>query len=407
MNINEEAIKLHRENKGKLKVESKVRVENDDDLTLAYSPGVAAPCLEIEKDPDLVYELTNKGNFVAIVSNGSAVLGLGNIGAKASIPVMEGKCVLFKKFGGIDGFPICLDLDNPKDIINTVKAITPVFGGINLEDIKAPECFEIEEKLKEEIDIPVFHDDQHGTAIITLGGLINSAKLVNKKLEDLKVVINGAGAAGISLAEILNYVGVNNITLLDSKGAIYSGRENLNKYKIEIAKKTNPKKLKGDLADVIQGADVFLGVSVANVLTKEMVESMADNPIIFAMANPEPEIDPEIAKKAGAKVIGTGRSDYPNQINNVSAFPGIFRGALDVCAKDINMEMKIAAAKALADLVSDEELNYDYVIPKPFDKRVGPNVAAAVAQAAIETGVAKVKLSYEECLEMAEKKINI
>lgn len=406
MNINERAIKLHRENKGKLKVESKVKVENDDDLTLAYSPGVAAPCLEIEKNPELVYELTNKGNFVAIVSNGSAVLGLGDIGAKASIPVMEGKSVLFKKFGGIDGFPICLDLSEPQDIVNTVKAMSPVFGGINLEDIKAPECFEIEEKLKEELDIPVFHDDQHGTAIITLGGLINSAKLVNKDFKKLKVVINGAGAAGISLAEILNFVGVSNIILLDSKGAIYSGRENLNKYKKAIAKKTNPKKLKGKLEDVIKDADVFLGVSVANVLKQEMVKSMSDAPIVFAMANPDPEIDPEIAKKAGAKVIGTGRSDYPNQINNVSAFPGIFRGALDVCAKDINMQMKIAAAEALANLVSEEELNYEYVIPKPFDKRVGPNVAAAVAQAAIETGVAKVKLSYQESLEMAEKIIN-
>ncbi|MGM0603706.1 MAG: NAD(P)-dependent malic enzyme [Bacillota bacterium] len=396
---------MHEENMGKLKVAGKVKVENEDDLTLAYSPGVAYPCLAIAENSDDVYKYTNKSNFVAIVSNGTAVLGLGNIGARASIPVMEGKSVLFKEFGAIDGFPICLDSEDPEEIINTVKMLEPVFGGINLEDIKAPECFIIEERLKEEMPIPVFHDDQHGTAIITLGALINSLKVVDKKFEDLKVVINGAGAAGISLAGIIMEKGAKNVILLDSRGALYEGRENMNEIKEKIAKTTNPNKEKGELGDVIKDADIFLGVSVADVMTEQMVKDMADDPIVFPMANPDPEIDPELATKAGARIVGTGRSDYPNQINNVLAFPGIFRGALDVRATEINMEMKLAAAQALADLVSEEELTEEYVIPKPFDGRVGPHVAAAVAEAAVKSGVARIELSYEEAYKKAEEKL--
>lgn len=404
-NLKEKALKMHEENMGKLKVAGKVKVENEDDLTLAYSPGVAYPCLAIAENSDDVYKYTNKSNFVAIVSNGTAVLGLGNIGARASIPVMEGKSVLFKEFGAIDGFPICLDSEDPEEIINTVKMLEPVFGGINLEDIKAPECFIIEERLKEEMPIPVFHDDQHGTAIITLGALINSLKVVDKKFEDLKVVINGAGAAGISLAGIIMEKGAQNVILLDSRGALYEGRENMNEIKEKIAKTTNPNKEKGELGDVIKDADIFLGVSVADVMTEQMVKDMADDPIVFPMANPDPEIDPELATKAGARIVGTGRSDYPNQINNVLAFPGIFRGALDVRATEINMEMKLAAAQALADLVSEEELTEEYVIPKPFDGRVGPHVAAAVAEAAVKSGVARIELSYEEAYKKAEEKL--
>lgn len=403
--LEKKALKMHEENVGKLRVESKVKVENEDDLTLAYSPGVAYPCLKIEKNSEDIYKYTNKSNFVAIVSNGSAVLGLGNIGARASMPVMEGKAVLFKEFGGIDGFPICLDIDEPEEIIKAVKQMEPVFGGINLEDIKSPECFIIEEKLKEIMPIPVFHDDQHGTGIITVAAMINSLKLVQKDFKDLKVVINGAGAAGISLAEIIMEKGTKNVILLDSRGAIYEGRDNLNIIKERVSKITNPKKEKGTLGEVIKGADVFIGVSVADVMTSEMVKNMAENPIVFPMANPNPEINPELALKAGAKIVGTGRSDYPNQINNVLAFPGIFRGALDVMAKEINMEMKLAASKALAELVNEDELKADYVIPKPFDKRVGPHVAAAVAQAAVKTGVARRKLSYEEAYKKAEEKI--
>jgi len=403
--LEKKALKMHEENVGKLKVESKVKVENEDDLTLAYSPGVAYPCLKIEKNSEDIYKYTNKSNFVAIVSNGSAVLGLGNIGARASIPVMEGKAVLFKEFGGIDGFPICLDTHEPEELIKTVKQLEPVFGGINLEDIKSPECFIIEERLKEILPIPVFHDDQHGTGIITVAALINSLKLVQKDFKDLKVVINGAGAAGISLAEIIMEKGTKNVILLDSRGAIYEGRDNLNIIKERVSKITNPKKEKGTLGEVIKDADVFIGVSVADVMTSEMVKNMAEKPIVFPMANPNPEINPELALKAGAYIVGTGRSDYPNQINNVLAFPGIFRGALDVMAKEINMEMKLAASKALAELVKEDELKADYVIPKPFDKRVGPHVAAAVAQAAVKTGVARRKLSYEEAYKKAEEKI--
>ncbi len=402
MNLKEEALKLHKENKGKLKVVTKVKVEDEKDLSLAYSPGVAEPCLEIADNEDLIYDYTNRGNFVAVVSNGSAVLGLGNIGAKASMPVMEGKAVLFKEFGGVDAFPICLEEDDPEEIVQIVKKMGPTFGGINLEDIKAPECFYIEERLKEEMDIPIFHDDQHGTAIITLAGLINALKIVDKKLEDIKVVVNGAGAAGVSIIKLLLSQGVKDIKVLDSKGIIYEGRDGLNPSKEELAQITNPNNEKGDLALAMEGADVFIGVSIANVVNKDMVRSMAKDPILFPMANPVPEILPEDAYEAGAKVVGTGRSDYPNQVNNVMAFPGIFRGALDVRAKDINEEMKVAASYALAELVSEDELSYDYVIPKPFDDRVGPTVAAAVAQAAIKSGVARIEISYEEELKQAK-----
>lgn len=402
MDLKERALKMHEENMGKLRVESKVKVENEDDLTLAYSPGVAYPCLEIAETSEDIYKYTNKSNFVAIVSNGSAVLGLGNIGAAASMPVMEGKSVLFKEFGAIDAFPICLDTADPEEIINTVKLMEPVFGGINLEDIKAPECFMVEDRLKEELEIPVFHDDQHGTAIIVLGALLNALKVVDKKMEDIKVVICGAGAAGISLAKIIMEKGAKNLTLVDSHGVLYEGRENLNEIQKELVKAINLDQKQGKLEDVIAGADVFLGVSAANVMTEEMVKAMAVDPIVFPMANPDPEIDPELAFKAGAKIVGTGRSDYPNQINNVMAFPGVFRGALDVRAKEINMEMKLAAGEALANLVAEDELAADYVIPKPFDERVGPHVAAAVAEAAVKTGVARKELSYKEAFAKAE-----
>lgn len=403
MNLKEEALKLHRENQGKLMVKTKVQVRNERDLSLAYSPGVAEPCREIHKDAEKIFEYTNKPNFVGVISNGTAVLGLGNIGAKASMPVMEGKAVLFKEFGGVDAFPICIEEEDPDKLIEIIKKISPVFGGINLEDIKAPECFYIEERLKNELDIPVFHDDQHGTAIITLAGLINSLILIEKDMEEIKVVVNGAGAAGVSITKLLLSEGVKDIIILDSKGAIYQGRGDLNESKRKLAEITNQERVKGDLGEVIKGADVFIGVSVADVLTEEMVKTMASDPIIFAMANPDPEIRPEKALKAGAKVVGTGRSDYPNQVNNVLAFPGIFRGALDVRAREINEEMKKAAAYALARLVSDEELSPDYVIPKPFDKRVGPAVAAAVAKAAIETKAARIEVGYEEELKKARK----
>lgn len=403
MDLKEKTLKMHLDNLGKLKVESKVKVENEEDLTLAYTPGVAYPCLEIEENSDDVYKYTNKGNFVAVVSDGSAVLGLGNIGGRASIPVMEGKAVLFKEFGAIDAFPICLDTNDPEEVIKTVKLMEPIFGGINLEDIKAPECFIIEDRLKEELPIPVFHDDQHGTAIIVLGALINALKVVDKKMDEVKVVICGAGAAGSSLAKIIMEKGVKNIIMVDSHGVLYEGRDNLNETQKELVKVTNKEQKKGDLEDVITDADVFLGVSAADIMSEEMVRDMADDPIVFPMANPNPEIDPKLAFKAGAKVVGTGRSDYPNQINNVLAFPGVFRGALDVRASEINMEMKLAAAQALADLVSEEELSPEYVIPKAFDNRVGPHVAAAVAETAVKTGVARKEMSYEEEFENAKK----
>ncbi|TGE35448.1 NAD-dependent malic enzyme [Desulfosporosinus fructosivorans] len=394
--LREDALALHRDNVGKLEVLSKVPVRNSRDLSLAYSPGVAEPCLDIEKDKDLAYVYTNKGNFVAIVSNGTAVLGLGNIGALASLPVMEGKSILFKTFAGVDAFPICLDTENIEKVIETVKLMEPTFGGINLEDISAPACFEIEERLKKEMNIPVFHDDQHGTAIVVMAGMINALKVVGKSLTSIRVVTNGAGAAGVAIIKLLMSMGVKDVIMCDTKGTIYTGRPaGMNKSKDAIAEVTNSQKLVGSLADALVGADVFIGVSAANMVTPEMVKAMAKDPIIFAMANPVPEIMPVLAKEAGAKVVGTGRSDFPNQVNNVSAFPGIFRGALDVRASQINEEMKIAAAYAIAGLVSDVELNADYVIPKAFDPRVAPAVAAAVAQAAMDSGVARITVDPE------------
>ncbi|MHB8075515.1 NADP-dependent malic enzyme [Desulfosporosinus fructosivorans] len=394
--LREDALALHRDNVGKLEVLSKVPVRNSRDLSLAYSPGVAEPCLDIEKDKDLAYVYTNKGNFVAIVSNGTAVLGLGDIGALASLPVMEGKSILFKTFAGVDAFPICLDTKDIELVIQTVKLMEPTFGGINLEDISAPACFEIEERLKKELNIPVFHDDQHGTAIVVMAGMINALKVVGKSLTSIRVVTNGAGAAGVAIIKLLMSMGVKDVIMCDTKGTIYTGRPvGMNKSKDAIAEVTNPQKLVGSLADALVGADVFIGVSAANMVTPEMVKAMAKDPIIFAMANPVPEIMPELAKEVGAKVVGTGRSDFPNQVNNVSAFPGIFRGALDVRASQINEEMKIAAAYAIAGLVSDVELNADYVIPKAFDPRVAPAVAAAVAQAAMDSGVARITVDPE------------
>ncbi len=398
--LREEALDVHRKHKGKLESKSKVEVRNSKDLSLAYSPGVAEPCLEINKDPSQVWEYTMKGNMVAVVSNGTAVLGLGNIGPEASLPVMEGKAVLFKSFAGVDGFPICLNTNDVDEIVNTVKLLEPTFGGVNLEDIAAPYCFEIEERLKAETNIPVFHDDQHGTAIVTLAGLVNALKLAGKNITDVKVVVNGAGAAGIAIVKLLERFGVKDMIMCDSKGAIYEGRQvGMNRMKEQVASFTNSEKKSGSLADVIKGADVFIGVSVAGALTQEMIRSMNENPIIFAMANPNPEIMPEEAKAAGAKVIGTGRSDCPNQVNNVLAFPGIFRGALDVRAKEINEEMKVAAVYAIANLISFDELKEDYVIPGPFDPRVAPAVAAAVAKAAMETGVARIEVNPDDVAE--------
>jgi malate dehydrogenase (oxaloacetate-decarboxylating) len=398
--LREEALHMHRINKGKLESKSKVQVRNAKDLSLAYSPGVAEPCKDIYENTDKVYDYTMKGNMVAIVSDGTAVLGLGNIGPEAALPVMEGKAVLFKSFAGVDAFPICLNTTDVDKIIETVKLLEPTFGGVNLEDIAAPNCFIIEEKLKKEANIPVFHDDQHGTAIVTTAGLVNALKLVGKKINEIKVVANGAGAAGIAIIKLLYNYGVRNIIMCDTKGAIYEGRpKGMNAVKDKVAKFTNINKVHGSLEDVIKGADVFIGVSVAGALSKEMVASMNADPIIFAMANPDPEIMPELAKEAGAKVVGTGRSDFPNQVNNVLAFPGIFRGALDVRATNINEAMKVAAVEAIAGLIREDELSADYVIPGPFDPRVAPAVAAAVAKAAMETGVARLKVDPEEIKE--------
>lgn len=398
--LRDEALHIHRKNKGKLESKTKIEVRNSQDLSLVYSPGVAEPCLEINKDPSQVWEYTMKGNMVAVVSNGTAVLGLGDIGPEASLPVMEGKAVLFKSFAGVDGFPICLNSNNVDEIVATVKLLEPTFGGINLEDIAAPNCFEVEERLKAETNIPIFHDDQHGTAIVTLAGLVNALKLTGKEMSDVKVVVNGAGAAGIAIIKLLERFGVKDIIMCDSKGAVYEGRPNgMNAMKEQIATFTNRDKKAGSLAEVIKGTDVFIGVSVAGALTQEMIRTMNENPIIFAMANPNPEIMPEEAKAAGAKVIGTGRSDCPNQVNNVLAFPGIFRGALDVRAREINEEMKEAAVYAIANLISVDELTEDYVIPGPFDPRVAPAVAAAVAKTAMETGVARIEVDPEEVAE--------
>ena len=389
MNLKEEALKMHRDNKGKLEVVGKVPVKTRHDLSIAYTPGVAEPCLEIAKDPDKIYDYTMKGNTVAIVTNGTAVLGLGDIGAGAGLPVMEGKALLFKEFGGIDAFPICIDSKDPEDIIKTVKLISPVFGGINLEDIKAPECFYIEETLKRELDIPVFHDDQHGTAIVVLAGLYNALKLVKKNLESAKIVINGAGSAGIAICKLLLKAGAKNIIMCDRHGALVEGDSILNDAQKEIAKVTNKEKQVGTLDSIIAGRDVFVGVSAAGVLTKTMVAKMNEDSIIFAMANPTPEIMPNLAKEAGARVVATGRSDFPNQINNVLIFPGIFKGAMEVRAKVINDEMKLAAARGVADLISDEELKEDYIIPDVFNKSVCSSVANEVKRIAIKMGVAR------------------
>ena len=391
MDYAKESLKLHEQLKGKIEVVATVPVENKDDLSLAYTPGVAQPCLEIQKDIEKSYELTRRWNMCLVVTDGSAVLGLGDIGPEAGMPVMEGKCVLFKAFGDVDAFPLCIKSKDVDEIVNTIYLISGSFGGVNLEDISAPRCFEIERKLKEKCDIPIFHDDQHGTAVITLAGLTNALKITGKKKEEIRIVMNGAGAAAISISRLLLKAGYRHITLCDRHGAIYEGRpEGMNPVKEEMSKITNLEKKAGSLADMLVGADVFIGVSAPGVVTTEMVKTMAEDAVIFACANPTPEIFPDDAKAGGAKVVATGRSDYPNQINNVLAFPGIFRGAFDVRAKDINDEMKIAAAHALADLISDEELNPDYIIPKAFDKRVGPAVAKAVAQAARETGVARI-----------------
>ncbi|MFZ3102349.1 MAG: malic enzyme-like NAD(P)-binding protein [Desulfitobacteriaceae bacterium] len=402
--INEESLELHRQNIGKLAVQSKVPVRNAHDLSLAYTPGVAEACRLIAKDKDLAYTYTNKGNFVAVVTDGTAVLGLGNIGPEAALPVMEGKAILFKTFAGVDAFPICLDTTDVNKIVETVKLLQPTFGGINLEDIAAPNCFEIEERLKKEMNIPIFHDDQHGTAIVVMSGLVNALKIVSKKMNEIRVVTNGAGAAGVAIIKLLMKMGVQDVILCDRTGAIFEGRsEGMNESKKEIASLTNRCLLKGTLADVIVNADVFIGVSAGNTVSPEMVKSMAEGAIIFAMANPTPEIMPDLAKEAGAAVIATGRSDMPNQVNNVLVFPGIFRGALDVKATTINEEMKIAAAYAIAKLISDEELSPDYVIPAAFDPRVAPAVAAAVAKAAIESKVARLIINPEEIAEKVRK----
>ncbi len=391
-NVNEEALALHKEHAGKLEVSSKVPLASSKDLTLAYTPGVAAPCLEIQKDFSKIYDYTTKGNMVAVVTNGTAVLGLGDIGAGAGLPVMEGKAILFKGFAGVDAVPICLDTKSVDEIVKTIQLMAPSFGGINLEDIKAPECFDIESALKESVDIPVFHDDQHGTAIVVSSALINALRLVGKKFEDVKIVVNGAGAAGMAITRLLQRMGAKDILLCDSTGAIFEGRaKGMNPYKDKIAAITNKSHQEGQLADVIKGADVFVGVSKAGLLTEEMVGTMNKDAIVMAMANPTPEILPDLAKKAGARVVCTGRSDFPNQVNNLLAFPGVFRGALDVRAKDINEEMKVAAAYAIASLIDEKDLKEDHVITDPFDARVAPAVASAVAKAAIESGVAQRK----------------
>jgi malate dehydrogenase (oxaloacetate-decarboxylating) len=390
MNYFEESLKLHEKNIGKIEVVSKVKVETREDLSLAYTPGVAEPCRKIHENQENVYKYTSKGNLVAVVTDGTAVLGLGDIGPMAGLPVMEGKAILFKEFAGVDAFPICLDTKNVDEIVNAVRLIAPTFGGINLEDIGAPRCFEVEEKLKKLIDIPVFHDDQHGTAIVVLAGVINALKVVNKKLEDIKVVINGAGAAGTAIAKLLLSSGVKNLIACDKVGILYRGMEKIDDAKEALAEITNPDNIKGSLSDALIGADLFVGVSAPGILTPEMVKSMNKDAIIFAMANPTPEIMPDQAKAAGARVVGTGRSDFPNQVNNVLAFPGIFRGALDVRAKEINEEMKLAAAYAIASMIKDEDVNENNVIPSALDKTVAANVAEAIKKAARESGVARI-----------------
>lgn len=388
--VYEKSLDLHAEHSGKVEVISKVQVTNKDELAMAYSPGVAEPCRKIHANPDDVFKYTAKGNLVAVVSDGTAVLGLGDIGPLAAMPVMEGKAILFKEFAGVDAFPICLDTKDTEEIIETVKRLAPTFGGINLEDISAPRCFEIETRLKKELDIPVFHDDQHGTAIVVCAGLINALKCVKKEMKDIKVVINGAGSAGISICKLVLQFGVGDVVLVDRQGALCPGEEWMNPAQSAMAEITNKDKQTGPLKEIIKGKDVFIGVSAPNLVTAEMVGTMAKDPIIFAMANPTPEIMPDVAKEGGARIVATGRSDFPNQINNVLVFPGIFRGALDVRAKEITEEMKIAAAKAIASLVTDEELKEDYIIPSPFDKRVCSVVAKEVGRVAREQGIARI-----------------
>ncbi len=391
MDYFKQALIDHKEKQGKIEIKGKMPVTNIEELSIAYTPGVAEPCKEIHNDVNKVYDYTSKGNLVAVVSNGTAVLGLGDIGAHGAIPVMEGKAVLFKSFGNVDAFPICLPIKDTDKLVEVIESLEPVFGGINLEDIKAPECFEIEARLKKSMNIPIFHDDQHGTAIVVLAGLINALKVASKKIEDVKIVINGAGAAAVACAKLMMEAGATQIILNDRTGAIYEGRaKGMNPFKEEIAKSTNQERIQGTLADTLVGADVFIGLSEAGTVSVDMIKSMNDNAIVFAMANPIPEIMPDLAKEGGAVVIATGRSDFPNQINNVLAFPGVFRGALDVRARDINEEMKLSAAYALADIITDEERNPDYIIPNPFDKRVATFVAEAVKKAARDTGVARL-----------------
>ena len=390
MDFYEEALKRHEDHHGKVEVVSKLPIETQDDLSVAYTPGVAEPCRKIAENPDDAYRYTCKANTIAVVSNGTAVLGLGNIGATASLPVMEGKSVLFKRFGGVDAFPVCIDAKTPEEVIQAVRFIAPTFGGINLEDIKSPDCFKIEQTLEKELDIPVFHDDQHGTAIVVTAAFLNALKVVGKEIGDVKVVLNGPGAAGTAIIKMLLHAGVKNIIACDRHGAIYKNREWNKDHKIELAEITNPEQLKGELADVLPGADVFIGVSTAGTLSAEMIKTMASDPIVFAMANPVPEIGYDDAKAAGVAVMGTGRSDKPNQINNLLCFPGIFKGALSVRARDINYEMKLAAAYAIADLVTDDKRSPEYIIPSALDPQVAEAVAAAVAKAAKETGVARI-----------------
>lgn len=392
MDIKEESLKVHRENRGKIEITSKTKITNMHDLSVAYTPGVAEPCRKIHEDVSRVYEYTTKGNMVAVVTDGTAVLGLGDIGPEAGLPVMEGKAVLFKEFAGVDAFPICLDTKDPDKIVEAVALIAPGFGGINLEDISAPRCFEIEERLKKMLDIPVFHDDQHGTAVVVLSGLLNALKVVGKNIEKIKVVVNGAGAAAIAVTKILITAGVKHVVLCDSRGTIYKGRkENMNEAKIEISYITNKEILKGSLSDAVRKADVFIGLSTAGALNREMVKSMASDPIVFAMANPVPEIMPDEAREAGARIVATGRSDFPNQVNNCLGFPGIFKGALKVRATDINEEMKLAAAYGIASLIDENELHEENIIPNAFDPQVVEVVSEAVAQAAIDSGVARIK----------------
>ncbi|PKM90191.1 MAG: NAD-dependent malic enzyme [Firmicutes bacterium HGW-Firmicutes-12] len=406
MDYAKESLRVHKELKGKLEVVSKVPVKDKDDLSIAYTPGVAEPCKAIAKDKSLAFEYTIKSNYIAVVSDGTAVLGLGDIGPEAAMPVMEGKCVLFKEFGGVDAVPICLDTKDVDEIVNIVSKMGPSFGGFNLEDISGPRCFEIERRLKKVMDVPIFHDDQHGTAVVVLAGLLNALKIVNKDIAEIGVVINGAGAAGISTARLLMACGAGNVVLCDTKGAIYAGRcDGMNQEKELLAKETNEKQEKGLLKDIIKNKDVFIGVSSAGALNKEMIRSMNKDAIIFALANPTPEIFPDEAKEAGARIVGTGRSDFANQVNNVLAFPGIFRGTLDIMAKDINEEMKMAAAHAIAEIIEPENLSEDNIIPKAFDLRVGPRVAAAVAEAGVKTRVSRRNLTYNEALELATKRM--